>query len=254
MFRSWKIGRLAGVDLYVHSTFVWLMGFIALTGLAYGDGLRFSLHLILPLMLFGIVILHELGHALAARHYKIGTRDITLYPIGGIARLDGMPSRPRHEMVVAAAGPAVNFVLAGAAWLVAPALAGWPISQFLLSQFLTFNLGLGLFNLLPAFPMDGGRILRAFLAGRGDFYSATRTAATLGKRMAWALGIIGLLTGSLNLVLLSVFVWISASAELAQATLGQFASNFQRRGPFVHFAPLPRDPRVIDAEYWEVRR
>lgn len=245
MFRSWKVGRVAGIDVYLHSTFLLLLGWIGLSALATGDGLSVALNLLLPLMLFGIVVLHELGHALAARHYGIGTRDITLYPIGGVARLETAPANPRHEMVVAAAGPAVNFALAGAAWLLAPALASEPVAGLLLGQFLTYNLALGLFNLLPAFPMDGGRILRAYLARRGAAYSATRTAAKLGKQMAWLFGLVGLFTGNLNLLLLGGFVWVAATAELAQATLNRFGLGLGRP---VH------DPRVIEAEYWEVRR
>lgn len=242
MFRSWKIGRLAGIDLYLHSTFLLLLAWIGLTGLSYGDPVMFGLNLLLPVILFGIVVLHELGHALAARHFGIGTRDITLYPIGGVARLNAMPRHSHQEMVVAAAGPAVNFALAGVAWLVSPLLAGTPILAFLAGQFITFNLTLALFNLLPAFPMDGGRILRAYLARKGDFLKATRTAAGLGKKMAWAFGIVGLLSGSVNLVVLAVFVWIAATAELAQARLEGFMQAQRSSPSFFYITRVgPRD-------------
>ena len=216
MFKSWKIGRIAGIDLYLHSTFLLLLAFTALSGLAYHDPLSQLLNLGLPLMLFGIVVLHELGHALAARHYGVGTRDITLYPIGGVARLQAAHFRPDQEMAVAAAGPAVNFALAGVAWLLAPSLAGTPLLAFLVSQFLVYNLGLGLFNLVPAFPMDGGRILRAFLSRRYGHVQATATAGTWGQRIAWVFGIAGVLYSSFNLVFLGVFVWLAAGSELAQ--------------------------------------
>lgn len=253
MFQSWKIGRVAGVDLYLHSTFLLLLAWIGVTGLASSlDGLSLALHLFLPVMLFTIVVLHELGHALAARHYGIGTRDITLYPIGGVARLEGMPSRPRHEMAVAAAGPAVNLALAGATWLLGPVLISGPLSGFLLSQFFLYNMGLALFNLLPAFPMDGGRILRAYLTQRSNYRQATRTAARWGQRMAIGFAVIGLLSASLNLVLLGGFVWIAATAELASLGMDEIR---QRVSPRLYQARIdPRDPRVVDAEYWEVRR
>lgn len=216
MFKSWKIGRIAGIDLYLHSTFLLLLAFTALSGLAYRDPLSQLLNLGLPLMLFTIVVLHELGHALAARHYGVGTREITLYPIGGVARLQATRFSPEQEMVVSAAGPAVNFALAGAAWLLAPSLAFSPLAAFLVSQFLVYNLGLGLFNLVPAFPMDGGRILRAFLSRRHGHARATLTAAGWGQKFAWVFGILGLLTASFNLVFLGIFVWLAASAEVVQ--------------------------------------
>ncbi len=207
MFKSWKIGRIAGIDLYLHSTFLLLLAITALSG---------WINLILPIMLFTIVVLHELGHAVAARHYGVGTREITLYPIGGVARLQTARFTPNQEIAVAAAGPAVNFALAGAAYLLAPSLAVTPLAAFLLGQFLVYNLGLGLFNLVPAFPMDGGRILRAFLSRRYGHARATLTAAGWGQKFAWVFGILGLLTASFNLVFLGIFVWLAAGAEAGQ--------------------------------------
>ena len=216
MFKSWKIGRLAGINLYLHSTFLLLMAFTALSGLAYHDPRMQLLNLALPVMLFSIVVLHELGHALAARHFGIGTRDITLYPIGGVARLESANFSPEEEMIVSAAGPAVNFILAGATWMLAPSLAVTPLLGFLVGQFFVYNMGLGLFNLVPAFPMDGGRILRAFLSRRQGHLRATLTAASWGQRFAWLFGILGLVTASFNLVMLGVFVWLTAEAERVQ--------------------------------------
>lgn len=196
MFKSYKIGRIAGIDLYLHGTFFLLLLLTALSGGA-----------LTLVMLFAIVVLHELGHALAARHYGIPTQAITLYPIGGVARMQGGRFTPHQEMVVAAAGPAVNFALAGVTLLFPPTP--------LLSLFLAYNLGLGLFNLLPAFPMDGGRILRAFLSRRYGHAKATVRAADWGQKFAWIFGIAGLITASLNLVFLGIFVWLAAAAEAA---------------------------------------
>ncbi|MBN9420726.1 hypothetical protein ABS71_09625 [bacterium SCN 62-11] len=196
MLKSYKIGRIAGIDLYLHGTFLLLLALTALTGSA-----------ITLLMLFTIVVLHELGHALAARHYGIPTQAITLYPIGGVARMQAGRFTPNQEIAVAAAGPAVNFALAGASLL----LPATPLS----SLFLAYNLGLGLFNLLPAFPMDGGRILRAFLSRRYGHVQATMRAADWGQKFAWVFGILGLVTASFNLVFLGIFVWLAAAAEAA---------------------------------------
>lgn len=210
MFRSFLVGRLAGIAVYLHMTFLLLLGWIGLGSLASGSMAPF----VVAVMLFTIVVLHELGHALAARRYGIATRDITLYPMGGVARLERLPANAHQEVVVAAAGPAVNFALAAGALALAPL-----VDSPLLATFVSFNVGLGLFNLLPAFPMDGGRILRALLSRRRGFYEATRISATLGRGLAWALGLFGLLSGSFNLVLIGLFVWFAATAELGQAMM-----------------------------------
>ncbi len=243
MFRSWKIGRLLGIDLYLHSTFLLLLGWIGLNSLAYSDPVLIGLSWLLPLILFSIVVMHELGHALAARRFGIETRDITLYPIGGIARLRSAPTTPGQEMLVAAAGPAVNLGLAALTIAATPLLATSPVAAYLGGQFLMFNLGLGLFNLLPAFPMDGGRILRAFLTRRSNHLQATRTAALWGRRLAWVLGLAGVFTANLSLVMVAGFVWISATAE----SLGDIVERPKLR--------IQRDdPNIIEAEYWEVKR
>lgn len=243
LFRSWKIGRLLGIDLHVHSTFVLLLGWIGLNSLAYSDPVLIGLSWLLPLILFSIVVMHELGHALAARRFGMATRDITLYPIGGIARLQSAPVTPNQEMLVAAAGPAVNFGLAALTLAAAPLLSSSPILAYLGGQFFMFNLGLGLFNLLPAFPMDGGRILRAFLARRSPHREATRMATLWGRRLAWVLGLTGLFTFNLSLVMVSLFVWISATAETLGSLKEQPKLRIQRD-----------DPNIIEAEYWEIKR
>jgi Zn-dependent protease/CBS domain-containing protein len=197
---SAKLGRFAGIDVYLHVTFLLLLAWVAwvywletgtLQGVASG--------LVLILLLFLCVVLHEYGHALAARRFGIGTRSITLLPIGGLALLDSMPKDPRQEIVVALAGPAVNFAIAAALYLFAAAgarpgalFAIDPDGGGLVATLFAANLILGLFNLLPAFPMDGGRVLRAALA--------------LG------LGLIGLF-GNPFLILIAAFVWIGAGTE-----------------------------------------
>ncbi|PRQ01041.1 putative zinc metalloprotease Rip3 [Enhygromyxa salina] len=216
---AWRIGRVAGIDIRVHVTFLALLAWIAwisyaTTGTAAGaiDGV------ILVCLVFGIIVLHELGHALTARRFGIRTRDITLLPIGGVASLERMPEDPRHELLVALAGPAVNVVLASLLAVVALGL-GEPLVPGALDQSVSMvvrlmwiNVILALFNLLPAFPMDGGRALRAVLALRLSDLRATQIAAGLGQAMAVAFGIIGLF-GNPLLVFIALFLWMGASGE-----------------------------------------
>jgi Zn-dependent protease/predicted transcriptional regulator len=220
---AFRIGRLAGIDLFAHVTFLVFLAWVGLSGFlrtgtlgAAVDGVGFLL------AVFAIVLLHELGHALVARRFGFATRDITLLPIGGVARLERMPEDPLQEVLVAVAGPAVNVVLAlvcfvgfhlqypGSSVLVSTEL---PLeSAPLLARLFWVNTSLAVFNLLPAFPMDGGRVLRAVLAWRGDFATATRRAATFGQAMAILLGIVGVFTNPL-LVFIALFVWIGAASE-----------------------------------------
>lgn len=239
MFRSIKIGRVLGIDFYLHSTFVLLLGVLLLVELFSGGIVAAFGSALFLTLLFGTVVLHELGHALAARRYGIPTHDITLLPIGGLARLARMPREPRQEMVVALAGPAVNAVLAGLAFLLllpfqgAVALGlGLPIGGALLHQLLWINVSLGLFNLLPAFPMDGGRVLRAFLAGRMNYLRATEIAARTGQRLAFVLGAIGLFYNPM-LLFVAFFVYTAAEQELRQVRHEMVVDPYAAfRGPY----------------------
>jgi Zn-dependent protease len=154
------------------------------------------------------VILHELGHALAARRFGIGTDNITLYPMGGVASIERMPEDPDQEIVIALAGPAVNFVLA--------ALAGW---VWMASQspvalgFVVSNVGMGLFNLIPAFPMDGGRVLRAVLARHMGWMPASRLAIRIGRVFAWVFIFSLPIVGSPTLPLVGIFLHVALNAE-----------------------------------------
>ncbi len=159
---------------------------------------------------FGSVLLHEFGHALTARHYGIRTRRIVLWPMGGVAQLEGNPRTPKQELHIALAGPAVNFAIAGVLWAFVT-LAGLP-AYGLVSSLIVANVTLGLFNLVPAFPMDGGRVLRAFLATRIGGRRATDIAVKIGKAAAAAFIIAGLF-GNTLLMLVGAFVWFAAGAE-----------------------------------------
>jgi Zn-dependent protease len=251
MFRSIRVGNLFGIPLYLHPTFLLLPAWVVLSH--PGAGPVAALLLILWILtVFGCVVLHELGHALMARHYGIGTRDITLYPIGGVARLEGMGHKPSQELAIALAGPAVNLVIA---LLLSPvalvglfALPGVGLS-FNLSlgaaglavQFLTLvwasNLGLLLFNLLPCFPMDGGRVLRALLSLGLGRLRATEIAAGVGVVLAGLIGVWGLMTLNLLTVVLAAFVVFAGQQELRAV---RWVSPTRQRGNL-----FQAEPRVV---------
>ncbi len=223
---SWKIARLWGIDVYVHATFLLLIAWVAAS-------YWFELHrwnmvldgVLFILALFLCVVLHEYGHALTARRYGIRTRDITLYPIGGVARLERMPEKPVEELWVALAGPAVNVVISAVLYVYLSASHGLVSLQSLtvasgsfFARLLTLNILLAAFNLLPAFPMDGGRVLRAFLAMNMDYVRATQIAANVGQGMAFLFGFIGLFYNPF-LLFIALFVWIGAAQEASMVQM-----------------------------------
>jgi Zn-dependent protease len=266
---SLHLGSPFGIGLFVHWTFGLLIAFLLfLTNAGLGG-------LIFVLALFGCVTLHEYGHALAARRYGIPTHSITLYPIGGVARLASLPQNPKQELVIALAGPAVNVAIAivasGLALIVgaAPvfALPGISPGAFLW-QLVTANVILVIFNMIPAFPMDGGRVLRAVLAFSGNYVWATHIAARTGQFFAVLFGLAGISgIGSPFLVFIGVMIFLAAGAERRMAILqeqvnrpGGFASPPRPRPPGNSFTtsppPVPSQPPggsmgVEDAE-WEV--
>lgn len=205
---SLKLGKWFGIEVNLHITFLLLIGFLALTGFATTRNAgAVAGNIGFLLVLFLCVLLHEFGHALAARRYGIPTKDITLLPIGGVARLERMPTDPKQELVVALAGPAVNVVIALA---LLPIIALSDAAFF--ERLFTTNLFLVAFNMIPAFPLDGGRVLRAGLALKMDYAKATSTAATIGQGFAVVFGIIGLFTNPF-LILIAVFIWFGAAGE-----------------------------------------
>ncbi len=217
---STKIGKLAGIDVYIHFTFFLLLAWIAFIYYNQNQSVSAAVTgVMFILLIFACVILHELGHALTARRYGIKTRDIILLPIGGVARLEKMPDKPMQELWVALAGPAVNIVIA--AVLVAYLYVTnsfTPVNQLpnasaaLIERIMAVNIFLVVFNMIPAFPMDGGRVLRALLATRLPYTKATRFAATLGQGIAVLFAIFGLFTNPL-LLFIAFFVWIGAAQE-----------------------------------------
>lgn len=203
--------KIAGIPLRLHWSFLALVaGFAVYALLRGGPGALFATGL-LSAGLFGSVVLHELGHALAARRYGIETAHITLYPFGGIAAIQGQPEDPAEEVVIAIAGPAVNFALAALFGLL------WAMSGgLLLTALIGMNLVMGLFNLIPAFPMDGGRVLRALLARRMGFVPASLLAIRIGRVFAWGFLAAGLLLPHVGLLLVAAFLHFALAAEKQQ--------------------------------------
>jgi Zn-dependent protease len=232
MLRSLNLGKFFGIDVYVHPTFWILPLFVLLRGIDKGEiTAQITFDILLVFAVFACIVLHEIGHALAARAYGIGTRNITLFPIGGVASLERMPEKPSREIAIALAGPAVNLVIAGALFvgllgasvLVTPNLSVITHNPFTLFAInvLVANVILFAFNLLPAFPMDGGRVLRALLATRMTRLRATSVAAQVGTVVAIGIGLYGLLQNpmEINLVVLAVAVYLLGQAELGAVRL-----------------------------------
>lgn len=190
----------------------------------------YLLGLLAALGLFLSVLIHELGHALTARAYGVQTREITLWLLGGVAQLEQIPRTRGAEAVIAIAGPIVSVLLSGLFGLMrglVPSTAGE--GQFLLGYLALINLSLALFNLLPALPLDGGRILRSLLALYKPYLEATRTAVTVSKVAAFALGLLGLLIGNLFMLLIAFFIFMAASAEAEQAVLSRTLEGLRVR-------------------------
>ena len=228
---SFQLARIAGIDVRVHVTFFLLLAWFAWAYYIEGGWGAMVVGLSFIILLFVCVVLHEFGHALAARAYGIRTPDITLLPIGGVARLERMPEKPWQEFVVAIAGPAVNVVIALGLYLVLGRfISAADVADVgggggnLLSKLLAINVILVAFNLLPAFPMDGGRILRALLSTRLKRGQATRIAAGVGQAMAVIFGLLGLF-GNPMLLFIAVFVFFGAQQEAAYATAKEHAEE-----------------------------
>lgn len=221
-----KICRVYGVDVRVHLTFALLIGWVAFIYWRHGQTITASLTGVLFILaVFLCVVLHEFGHALAARRYGIKTRDIILLPIGGVARLERMPTNPLHEIRVALAGPAVNIVIAIAIFIWLKLTASLDPLQTLslgtgtfIERIMMVNLFMAVFNMIPAFPLDGGRVLRAVLAIRKDYARATQMAASIGQGIAIVFGIFGLFYNPF-LLLIALFVWFGASQEAGMARI-----------------------------------
>ena len=248
---SWKIGEFRGIGVYVHATFLILIGFVILSHVSEGSSLPKTLEGVgFILALFACVVLHEFGHALTAARYGIKTRDITLLPIGGLARLERMPEEPLQELWVALAGPAVNVVIAATLFAIIQFTAAWsPLEQLgvasgpFLQRLMVLNVILVVFNMLPAFPMDGGRVLRALLATRLEYTRATQIAANIGQAMALMFGFLGFFYNPF-LMFIALFVWIGAAQEASMAQMKSSLAGIPvMRAMITEFQTLtPQDP------------
>lgn len=228
---SLSLGVVNGIAVRVHITFLLFLAWIGFAAYARGGQAAAIESTIYILLLFACVLLHEFGHVLAARRYGIRTPDITLLPIGGVARLERMPEHPSQELVVALAGPAVNVVIAAILYLLVGGFGGGEApdlanpSAGLMERLLWINLFLAAFNLIPAFPMDGGRVLRALLTYRLGFVRGTQIAASVGQGFAFLLGLLGLFGGNVLLVFIALFVYLAATAEAHVVQTRQIAQG-----------------------------
>ena len=258
--RSYRLAEFFGIEVFVHWTFAALIGVVALSVLAQTGSLASVGSVLIPLILaFGCVVLHEYGHALTAKFFGIQTRGITLLPIGGIAELQRSPNNPKQELVIALAGPAVNFALA--ALLIALVWGSDSGQQLLLGSSRDFsvlewlirlNLILGTFNLLPALPMDGGRILRAALSLKMPALKATRISATIARGIAALMMIFGLGRGDWMIAFIGFFVWTASRGELRQAAI---LAHRRSQSPEEPSGPVSRaqrgNPQIVDIEMRE---
>jgi Zn-dependent protease/CBS domain-containing protein len=255
---SAKLGEFAGVSVYVHVTFLLVLIWVGFARWQAEQSLSAVMAGILFILaIFLCVTLHEFGHALTARRFGIRTRDITLLPIGGVARLERMPEDPSQELWVTLAGPAVNAVIAGvlfALLVLAGALAPVGIQTLTTGTFwerlMLFNVILVVFNMIPAFPMDGGRVLRALLAMRMEHARATRIATRFGQSIALLFAILGLF-GNPFLILIAVFVWLGATQEAAVSRTKSALGGIRLADAMVtEFRTLsPRDPLARAVEF-----
>jgi Zn-dependent protease/CBS domain-containing protein len=252
---SIRLGKLAGIDVYLHFTFLLLLAFLGFTYWRATQDVGSSLQgMAFILSLFGCVVLHELGHALMARRYGIRTRDITLLPIGGVARLERMPEQPMQEFWVAVAGPAVNLVIAAVLFVGLAVTGGLSQSEEVTftggsfwQRLMAVNLLLVAFNLLPAFPMDGGRVLRALLSTRLGRRRATAIAANVGQGMAILFVGFGFFYNPF-LIFIGIFVYLGAQAEAGSVEMQSALAGLRVRDAMMtRFRTLARQDSLAKA-------
>ncbi|WP_024280941.1 site-2 protease family protein [Xanthobacter sp. 126] len=256
---SLTIGRLGETAIRIHVTFLLFLVWIWAAYYRSGGSQAAWEGVLFVALLFFCVLLHELGHVFAARRYGVKTPDITLWPFGGIANLERIPEKPSQELVVAIAGPAVNVVIALVLLAVLSfTLAGGDLKAedlakiedprtSMLVKLAGANIFLVLFNLIPAFPMDGGRVLRALLAMKMGFARATALAASIGQGLAIGLGLLGIFTNPM-LMIIGVFVFLAASGEAGQVQLREASrGHIVADAMITHFETLGPQATVDDA-------
>ena len=227
MKSTWKAGQVSGIDLHLHWTFLLMLGGLFFFYLYVGASLMGALAGVgMMIFAFGCVTAHELGHALMAKRYGIPTLDITLYPIGGVARLQRMPKKPNQEIWIAIAGPAVNVAIGMLLYVIISTFGSNGVMtlsetlnapMMILNALMWFNFVMAGFNMLPAFPLDGGRVLRAGLATKMGYSRATQIAAVTGQAMAVLMLIYSVTSGQYMLIFIALFIIFAAQQEARYA-------------------------------------
>ncbi len=253
---SWSItiAKVAGSEIRIHLTFLILLAWIGFAEYLSGGTAAAVDGVLFIIAIFACVVLHELGHALAARRYGISTPDITLLPIGGLARLSRIPEKPAEEIVIAIAGPLVNVAIAailivlGAHFDLSTVADLQKSAPGFLTRLAAVNIWLVLFNLIPAFPMDGGRVLRALLAFRMGRRRATDLAARIGQGLAFVFGFLGLMSANVLLVFIAIFVYLAAAGEAGDVGMREAARSVKVDRAMVRvFETLGPNATVDDA-------
>lgn len=254
---SFKIGSIAGINLFIHWTFAILIAYIIFSSYRAGQNAQQILWSVLfVLSIFVTVVLHEMGHALAAKKFNIITRDITLLPIGGLARLETIPEKPKEELIVAIAGPVVNITIAViiGLFITIPEVKnlneqlsnGINATNFFLA-FYFVNLWLAIFNFIPAFPMDGGRVLRALLAMKFERHIATNIAARIGQVLALGFIILGFYYNPF-LIFIGLFIILSAQAEAEYTQIKSMLKGYQAKDVLMkHYQKLDGGEKIKKA-------
>jgi Zn-dependent protease/CBS domain-containing protein len=238
------LGSILGVKIYVHWTFIFLIGWIVVTGLRSNLPLNAFLWTFgLTLTVFGCIVLHELSHAMVARKFGIATKHITLLPIGGIAQFESAPQKPKHELLIALAGPALNIIIAALLFpfvnvhelIQLESLMTINTTNFLFSL-IVINVWLAIFNLIPAFPMDGGRVLRALLSFRIDHAKATKIAAAIGQAFGLVFFFAGFLYNPM-LIFIGLLVFLGGQYEYALIDTMRLLQSFTVRDVLMREVP-----------------
>ncbi len=250
---SVTIGRFGGTAVKVHATFLLFLAWIWFSALFQEGAAAAWRSILFVFLLFVCVTLHEFGHIVAARRYGVHTPEVTLLPIGGVASLERIPEKPSQELAVAIAGPMVNVVIAIVLFAIIGRIDPDAAARLddphisLIARLAAANLALVIFNLIPAFPMDGGRVLRALLAMRFGAARATQIAASIGQAFAFALGFLGLF-GNPLLIFIAIFVYVAAAGEAQMAGLKDAVRGLAVQDAMeTRFTAIPAGARVADA-------
>ncbi len=256
LFMRWSlnVGSIAGTAIRIHVTFLLFLVWLGMIYYRQGGAEAAWQGTVFIVLIFLCVLLHELGHVFAARRYGVATRDVTLWPFGGIASMERMPDKPSEELIVAVAGPAVNVVIAAVLLVILwPQLDPENLAKLedpavsLAVKVAGANIILVVFNMIPAFPMDGGRVLRALLAMRMGNARATQVAATIGQGFAILFAVLGILYNPM-LIIIAAFIFLAASGEATQAQLRAVAQGALVSDAMVTaFESLPTSATVSDA-------